>query len=130
MEARPPLTAVQSSVLDTIRDSIRERGYPPTLREVGTAVGLASTSTVAHALQVLQARGYLVRDPGSPRALRIVDDPDAPTDASAVDALAQQIRLLDGNHVLGAGALAEALMPWVVAYAENRCAGAGHGHQG
>lgn len=78
MEARPALSRTQTAVLDAIRTSVRERGYPPTLREVGAAVGLASSSSVAHVIRVLEARGYLRCTPGSPRSLTIVDDD--PTD--------------------------------------------------
>lgn len=75
MEARTPLSRTQTAVLDAIRTSVRERGFPPTLREVGATVGLASTSSVAQVVQTLEARGYLRREPGSPRSLTILDDP-------------------------------------------------------
>lgn len=75
MEARTPLSRTQSAVLDAIRTSVRERGFPPTLREVGATVGLASSSSVAHVIRVLEARGYLHCTPGSPRSLTILDDP-------------------------------------------------------
>ena len=54
-----------------LREEIEKRGYPPSMREIGAAVGLASTSSVAHQLQVLEKLGYVKRDPNRPRALEI-----------------------------------------------------------
>ncbi|MCL2782390.1 MAG: transcriptional repressor LexA [Propionibacteriaceae bacterium] len=65
------LTARQRRILDVITDAINDHGYPPSVREVGEAVGLASTSSVAHQLKVLEAKGYLTRDPNRPRALEV-----------------------------------------------------------
>lgn len=80
METRPPLTRRQTAVLDLIRTSVKDRGYPPSVREIGDAVGLSSTSSVAHVLKALEARGYLHREPGTIRTLTITDDP-VPDDA-------------------------------------------------
>lgn len=63
------LTLRQRLILHTIQEALAERGYPPTIREVGDAVGLASPSSVAHQLKVLEAKGFLSRDPKRPRAL-------------------------------------------------------------
>ena len=65
------LTPRQQRVLATIKDSIEQRGYPPSMREIGSAVGLTSTSSVAHQLRVLEEKGYLKRDPNRPRALEV-----------------------------------------------------------
>ena len=65
------LTPRQQRVLATIKSSIEERGYPPSMREIGSAVGLTSTSSVAHQLRVLEEKGYLKRDPNRPRALEV-----------------------------------------------------------
>jgi repressor LexA len=65
------LTPRQQRVLATIKDSIESRGYPPSMREIGSAVGLTSTSSVAHQLRVLEEKGYLKRDPNRPRALEV-----------------------------------------------------------
>lgn len=65
------LTARQQKVLEFLRDEIEKRGYPPSMREIGAAVGLASTSSVAHQLRVLEQLGYVKRDPNRPRALEI-----------------------------------------------------------
>jgi repressor LexA len=65
------LTQRQRRVLEVIRDSIERRGYPPSVREIGGAVGLSSASSVAHQLSVLQKKGWLRRDPNRPRALDV-----------------------------------------------------------
>ncbi|MEQ7846983.1 transcriptional repressor LexA [Nocardioides kribbensis] len=65
------LTPRQLRVLATIRDAIEKRGYPPSMREIGNAVGLTSTSSVAHQLKVLEEKGFLKRDPNRPRALEV-----------------------------------------------------------
>jgi len=72
------LTPRQRRVLETIRSSVEARGYPPTMREIGEAVGLASPSSVKHQLTTLERKGYLRRDPNRPRAIEVVD-PTAPT---------------------------------------------------
>lgn len=66
------LTARQRKVLHVIKDSVDRRGYPPSLREIGTAVGLTSPSSVAHQLKMLERKGYLRRDPHRPRAIEVV----------------------------------------------------------
>jgi repressor LexA len=70
-EAGDGLTQRQRRVLEVIRDSIERRGYPPSVREIGEAVGLSSASSVAHQLSVLQRKGWLRRDPNRPRALDV-----------------------------------------------------------
>ncbi|MQY17672.1 transcriptional repressor LexA [Nocardia macrotermitis] len=65
------LTARQRKVLEVIRSSVSERGYPPSIREIGDAVGLTSTSSVAHQLRALERKGYLRRDPNRPRAVDV-----------------------------------------------------------
>ncbi len=65
------LTPRQQRVLQHIKDSIEKRGYPPSMREIGQAVGLTSSSSVAHQLKVLEQKGYLKRDPNRPRALEV-----------------------------------------------------------
>lgn len=79
------LTPRQRRVLETIRRSVEARGYPPTMREIGEAVGLASPSSVKHQLTTLERKGYLRRDPNRPRAIEVVD-PEAPaTDGADPD---------------------------------------------
>ncbi|MGV0733420.1 transcriptional repressor LexA [Mycolicibacter sinensis] len=65
------LTARQRTILSVIRASVSERGYPPSIREIGDAVGLTSTSSVAHQLRTLERKGYLRRDPNRPRAVDV-----------------------------------------------------------
>ncbi|GFG76346.1 LexA repressor [Mycobacterium botniense] len=65
------LTARQRTILDVIRASVTTRGYPPSIREIGDAVGLTSTSSVAHQLRTLERKGYLRRDPNRPRAVDV-----------------------------------------------------------
>jgi repressor LexA len=65
------LTPRQQRILATLKDSIEQRGYPPSMREIGAAVGLTSTSSVAHQLRVLEEKGFLRRDPHRPRALEV-----------------------------------------------------------
>ena len=65
------LTPRQQRVLTTIKDSIENRGYPPSMREIGEAVGLTSSSSVAHQLKTLEEKGFLKRDPKRPRALEV-----------------------------------------------------------
>jgi repressor LexA len=65
------LTTRQTRILEMIRSTVHERGYPPTMREIGEAVGLTSTSSVKHQLQALEAKGYLRRDANLPRAIDV-----------------------------------------------------------
>jgi repressor LexA len=65
------LTERQRQVLDFIDAEVRRRGYPPSVREIGEAVGLSSSSTVHAHLAALQDKGYLTRDPTKPRALEL-----------------------------------------------------------
>lgn len=64
----------QQAILDFIRRQVREKGYPPSVREIGQAVGLASSSTVHGHLERLEKKGYLRRDPTKPRAIELLDD--------------------------------------------------------
>jgi len=65
------LTPRQQRILAHLRDCIEKRGYPPSMREIGSAVGLTSTSSVAHQLKVLEQKGFIKRDPHRPRALEV-----------------------------------------------------------
>jgi repressor LexA len=73
------LTARQRLILDVIKESVERRGYPPSVREIGEAVGLLSTSSVAHQLSTLQKKGFLRRDPNRPRAVDVrTPEPEEP----------------------------------------------------
>ena len=74
------LTTRQRRVLEVIRNSVDRRGYPPSLREIGDAVGLASPSSVSHQLSALERKGFLRKDPNRPRAIEVLS-PDSATDA-------------------------------------------------
>ena len=75
-EATPDLTDRQRHILEVIHDHVDLRGYPPSVREIGNAVGLKSPSSVHAQLETLESKGYLKRDPTKPRALEMGRDPD------------------------------------------------------
>lgn len=64
----------QNAILEFIKNEVREKGYPPSVREIGEAVGLASSSTVHGHLDRLEKKGLIRRDPTKPRAIEILDD--------------------------------------------------------
>ena len=66
------LTPRQRRILDVIGQALEARGYPPSVREIGERVGLTSSSSVAHQLKSLEAKGFLRRDPNRPRALEVL----------------------------------------------------------
>jgi repressor LexA len=88
------LTRRQLAILDVIRDSVERRGYPPSIREICESAGLASTSSVAHQLSMLERKGFLRRDPNRPRAVDVrtrsakPHDPGKPVPKAARRALA------------------------------------------
>src|ERR1035438_3175005 len=63
----PDLTPRQRKIIQAVEDSMQRYGYPPTMREIGEAAGLASTSSVSYQLSTLEKKGYLSRDAGRPR---------------------------------------------------------------
>jgi repressor LexA len=87
------LTKRQEQTLDFIRKSIEERGYPPTLREIGEYMGIRSTNGVNDHLRALERKGYLRREDMKSRALKLVEDaPPTPSRSSAEDLV--EIRVL------------------------------------
>lgn len=72
------LTPRQQAILRVIQQTTAERGYPPSVREIGQGVGLTSPSSVAHQLRTLEELGYLRKDPNRPRAL-VVSRPESPS---------------------------------------------------
>jgi repressor LexA len=98
------LTERQAAILEFISRHCRDTGYPPTVREIGFAVGLASPSTVHAHLAKLEAAGHIKRDPTKPRAMFVRrEDPEpAPAARPAVEALP-----LVGSVAAGAPRLAE-----------------------
>ncbi|HEV7185848.1 MAG TPA: transcriptional repressor LexA [Leifsonia sp.] len=75
---RKNLSEKQLAILDVISRSVSSRGYPPSMREIGDAVGLSSLSSVTHQLNQLELSGYLRRDPNRPRALEILIELPSP----------------------------------------------------
>jgi repressor LexA len=72
------LTERQQQVLDYIRRTVEDRGYPPSVREIGDAVGLSSPSSVHAQLNSLVAAGIIKKDPSKPRAIVVIDETPAP----------------------------------------------------
>jgi repressor LexA len=97
------LTARQRQVLEFIDGEVRRRGYPPSVREIGEAVGLSSSSTVHAHLAALQDKGYLVRDPTKPRALEVRFEPGS---GAAVERRPVTHIPLVGDVAAGTGVLA------------------------
>lgn len=70
------LSSRQNAILDFIKKEVKDKGYPPSVREIGEAVGLASSSTVHGHLARLEKKGLIRRDPTKPRAIEILDESD------------------------------------------------------
>jgi repressor LexA len=98
------LSGKRLQILNFIADCQRERGYPPSVREIGEAVGLTSSATVHTHLGVLQREGYLSRDPSKPRAIQVHFDRDT---TSRLPAAAVHNVPLVGDVAAGTGVLAE-----------------------
>lgn len=77
MTDRNTLTARQREILDLIRSTVAQRGYPPSVREIGDAVGLSSPSTVHSHLTTLANEGFIRRDPTKPRAIEVIEQDGA-----------------------------------------------------
>jgi repressor LexA len=97
------LTDRQRQVLEFIDAEVRRRGYPPSVREIGEAVGLSSSSTVHAHLAALQDKGYLVRDPTKPRALELHYDAGS---GNAIERRPVRHIPLVGDVAAGTGVLA------------------------
>jgi repressor LexA len=106
------LSGKRQQILTFIADTQRDRGYPPSVREIGQAVGLASSATVHTHLAVLQREGFLTKDPSKPRAIQVHYDP-ASTMSMATSAV-RNVPLV-GDVAAGTGVLAhenvEELLP-------------------
>jgi repressor LexA len=111
------LTERQRTILEVIRASVSSRGYPPSIREIGDAVGLTSTSSVAHQLRTLERKGYLRRDPNRPRAVDVRGADDGvtsivTTDVAGSDALPEPTFVpVLGRIAAGGPILAEEAFP-------------------
>ena len=114
------LTPRQRRILEVIREAVETRGYPPSVRELGVSIGLASSSSVAYQLKALEEKGFLRRDPNRPRALEVLlpgadEEPTAADDAGTridesggfdVDPAAVQVPVV-GRIAAGGPILAE-----------------------
>ena len=98
------LTKRQMAILEFIREAVETRGYPPSVREIGDAVGLRSSSSVHGQLSTLEIGGYLRRDPSRPRAIEVRFDPD--TELSMKVMLTKNVPLI-GEIAAGAPIVAE-----------------------
>ncbi len=98
------LSGKRQEILEYIGDTLREHGYPPSVREIGQAVGLNSSATVHTHLAVLQREGYLVRDPTKPRAIQVRYEPNS---KAAIAAAPTRHVPLVGEVAAGTGVLAQ-----------------------
>ncbi|HXY91958.1 MAG TPA: transcriptional repressor LexA [Acidimicrobiia bacterium] len=97
------LTPRQRQVLEFVDAEVRRRGYPPSVREIGEAVGLSSSSTVHAHLAALQDKGFLARDPTKPRAIEVRFDVES---GAAVERRPVRHVPLVGDVAAGTGVLA------------------------
>jgi repressor LexA len=104
MAYRHELTKRQQQILDFIRGEIHRCGYPPSVREIGEAIGLSSSSTVHSHLAALETKGYLRRDPSKPRALEVLDyrETDRGVDYGSVRAVPVVGQVAAGQPILAA----------------------------
>jgi repressor LexA len=102
MAYRRELSRRQEQILDFIRAEIHRKGYPPSVREIGEAVGLSSSSTVHSHLAALEVKGFIRRDPSKPRALEVLDfrDNERAIDFGQVNAVPLVGRVAAGEPIL------------------------------
>ena len=106
------LTERQQQILEFIRADIHRRGYPPSVREIGEAVGLSSSSTVHSHLAALEEKGHIRRDPSKPRALEVLDyrDTERAIDYGQVQVVPIVGQVAAGSPILAAENI-ESTMP-------------------
>lgn len=92
MRNESELSVRQRNIMNCIRQSLRERGFPPTMREIGEAVKLASPSSVKYQLEILEEKGFLRREANAGRALVLVEDEELSQLSEAASAV------FDGPH--------------------------------
>ena len=105
-QQRSELTTRQRQILDYILATVANRGYPPSVREIGEAVGLSSPSTVHSHLSALTKSGHLRRDPSKPRAIEVIDDGLSHDERSLFRAPVRDVPLV-GRIAAGSPILAE-----------------------
>lgn len=110
------LSGKRLAILEFIATCQRDRGYPPSVREIGTAVGLASSATVHTHLAVLQREGYLRRDPTKPRAIQVRFEPTS--QVAMAPGPVRNVPLV-GDVAAGTGVLAQENVEEVVALPEQ-----------
>lgn len=110
------LTGKRQQILEYIGDCLRERGYPPSVREIGEAVGLNSSATVHTHLAVLQREGYLQRDPTKPRAIKVRYEPSSKV--AMAPGPVRHVPLV-GDVAAGSGVLAHENVEEIVALPEQ-----------
>jgi repressor LexA len=106
------LTPRRRKIVEVIDDSVRRNGYPPSMREIGEAVGLASTSSVAYQLSVLEKAGYLSRGPRRPRTATLRTSAAPATGSAAGSAVAPVPRV--GRIAAGGPILADEVIEEVI----------------
>lgn len=106
------LTARQKKILETIQGSVSANGYPPSMREIGDTVGLASLSSVTHQLIQLEKMGYIRRDPKRPRAMEVLTPLTIEDGAVQVAGMEQagNVRSINGSTVSDLGSASDTAM--------------------
>ena len=110
------LSGKRREILEFIGDCLRERGYPPSVREIGEAVGLTSSASVHSHLAVLQREGYLQRDPTKPRAIQVRYEPTS--QVAMAPGPVRHVPLV-GDVAAGNGVLAQENVEEIVALPED-----------
>lgn len=110
------LSGKRLQILEYLGDCLRERGYPPSVREIGEAVGLTSSATVHSHLAVLQREGYLQRDPTKPRAIQVRYEPSS--QLAMAPGPVRQVPLV-GEVAAGTGVLAQQNVEEIVSLPEQ-----------
>jgi len=108
-EEESVLSERQQQVLEFIRTTVAARGYPPSVREIGEAVGLRSPSTVHSHLNALVAAGALKRDPSKPRAIMVVEDAPQSVDPRRIREVPLLGRIAAGTPILAAEHIEEVM---------------------
>jgi repressor LexA len=99
MSDTPAITSRQQRILEVISETVRERGYPPTVREIGEAVGLTSSSSVHAQLANLERKGLLRKDPTKPRAMTLAEPRAASVTVPVVGRIAAGAPILADQNV-------------------------------
>ena len=98
----------QQQILKYMKDEIRAKGYPPTVREICSALGIKSTSTVHKAIETLVKQGYIIKDPSKPRALMVVDNDEDSAPPSYAAEVSETVEIpVIGRIAAGTPILAE-----------------------